>query len=216
MNELAADPLYQIHHYPARWIETRALGNGGHMTLRPVLPQDELQLGALVAGLSPQARRNRFHGVVHLSAASLHQMSCVDYRHQLALVVTTQVNGCETVIADARYCVADGDDCAEFAVMVDERWQRHGIGTWTMRSLQLVASHAGLHWLQGDVLQANTPMLALMRRHGFVLSPDPEDECLVCAQRRLGIDALRAPPPRRGLLALLKGVVRPAYSECLA
>ena len=214
MTELPSDSRYQIHHYPARWIETRALGAGCQLTLRPVLPQDDLLLGVLVAGLSPQARRNRFHGAVHPSAASLQQMSCVDYEHQLALVVTTQVNGCETLIADARYCVADGDDCAEFAVMVDERWQRHGIGAWTMRSLQRVASHAGLHWLQGEVLQANTPMLALMRRHGFVLSPDPDDECLVCAQRRLGVDAVKVPSPRRSVMAFLRSASHPALSAC--
>lgn len=199
MTPQSPDPRYRIHHYPATLIETRALGRAGPLTLRPILPQDGELLGQLVSGLTPQARRNRFHGAVTLSAVHLQTMCCVDYQHQLAVVVTAQVDGAECLIADARYCVEHEGHGAEFALVVAERWQRLGVGAWAMRTLLHAATAAGLEWLHGDVLQGNAPMLALMQGCGFALCPDPEDDQIVRVQRRLGAPVVNLPRARHGL-----------------
>lgn len=197
-------PRYQLHHYPASLIETRALVGGRVLTLRPILPQDDALLAMLVRELTPQARRNRFHGAVNLAAAHLHQMSNVDYQRQMAVVVTAQVNGTERLVADARYCVAPDGDSAEFALVVAEGWQRLGVGAWAMTALQQAATNAGLEWLQGDVLRGNLPMLGLMQRCGFVLCPDAEDDGVVKVQRRLGVRGGATPSARLGLRSWLK------------
>lgn len=196
----APTPRYQIHPYPATLIDSRRGRDGVALTLRPVLPQDELLLAELVQGLSPAARRNRFHGAVRLSRAHLRAMSQIDYAQQLGLVVSTQAAGAERVIADARYCVGADQASAEFALMVDERWQRHGVGRWALLALVGAARQAGLQWLQGEVLIDNTPMLALLQACGFALSPHPDDARLVLAQRRLGPPAKALPAPAPGLL----------------
>jgi acetyltransferase len=190
-------PRYQIHHYPAGLIDTRALGALGRLTLRPVLPQDHVLLGDLVHSLSPAGRRNRFHGAMNLSPGLLQRMAQVDYRRELALVIAAATSQGEQLIADARYCVADDGQSAEFAVMVHERWQRCGVGSWALRVLQQAAGHAGLQWLQGDVLQGNVPMLGLMQRCGFALSPHPDDPGVVLAQRRLPPPGQAVEPPPR-------------------
>lgn len=151
-------------------------------------------MAALLTGLSPQARRNRFHGGVNFSAAQLARWTQVDSERQLALVVMACVNSAERLIAEARYGVDDDRCGAEFALVVDVRWQRRGVGAWAMRSLQHAAAHSVLQWLQGDVLAGNAPSLGLMRRCGFVLSPDPDDDGLVQAQRRLWPNEGDAPP----------------------
>ena len=199
----AAQPRYHIHPYPAALIDTRSSGAAGRLTLRPVLPQDDVLLAALVEGLSPAARRNRFHGAVKLSPIWLQQMSCVDYRQQLALVVTAQVAGAEQVVADARYVVEADGQGAEFALMVAEPWQHHGVGTWALRALQRAATQAGLRWLNGEVLEDNAPMLGLMRRSGFALCPHPEDERLVRVQQCLGTSVASTPRARHGVLRWL-------------
>ena len=202
-------PPYQIHHYPANLIDQRRLGRQQSLTLRPVLPQDARLLGDLVAGLSPAARRNRFHGAMKLSAAHLQQMSHVDYQRQLALVVTTLVDGMEHIIADARYVVQAGAlEAAEFAVMVDERWQRHGIARWALQVLQQAASQAGLQRLHGGVLAGNAPMLALMQHCGFETAPHPEEDGLMQAQRRLGASQAMPASQRHGLAWLIPPFMR--------
>lgn len=198
------DPIYQIHHYPATLIETRVQRRARPLTLRPILPQDANLLQRLLDGLAPEARRNRFHGAIRLSPHHLQQMSQIDYQRHLALVVATEVDGAEQLIADARYVVEPGGDGAEFALVVADGWQCQGLGTWAMQSLQQAAIHAGLQWLHGDVLSDNLPMLSLMQRCGFALSPDAEDEQVVKAQRRLGPQGVPLPAVRHGLRSWLR------------
>lgn len=191
-------------HYPTALIDTRWAAGGRRLLLRPVLPQDESLLAALVLAQSPAARRNRFHGAVRPSAGLCRQMAQVDHHRHLALVVSTVEHGQEQLLADARYCVADDGRSAEFALLVDERWQRHGVGAWALRALQQAAAGAGLAWLEGDVLQDNQAMLGLARRCGFACAPDPQDERLVRVQRRLApADAHPLPPAAPSLLRRL-------------
>lgn len=204
-------------HYPTTLIDARWLGGAHRLLLRPVLPQDDRLLSDLMQAQSAGARRNRFHGAVKPSPRLCQQMSRLDYRRQLALVVCAVVDGVEQLVADARYGLvpdADGADGqgadgqgAEFALMVDERWQRLGVGGWALRALQQAAAAAGLVWLQGEVLHDNQAMLGLAQRCGFACSPDPQDERLVRVQQRLAAgdaDPARAAPARPpGLLQRL-------------
>ncbi len=196
-------PAYGIHHYPTEWIETRVPADASRQTLRPILPQDVGLLDELVRGLSPQDRRRRFHGAWKLSPTRLQEMANVDFTRHLALVVTTAVGGAERLIADARYVVdADGLG-AEFALVVDAGWQRRVVGAWALRALQEAATRAGLQWLHGDVLNENTPMLGLMRTCGFALSPNPDDDGVLRAERRLGQQRNHLKPAHASLLSWL-------------
>ncbi len=201
-------PRYEINHDPAELIDTRHVqtASGRHrLTLRPVLPQDGLLLAELVAGLSPLCRRQRFHGAVRPSPQRLMQMACVDFERELALVVTSHVNGAERVIADARYHVHPHTGVAEFAVMVDPAWRRQGVGSWVMQVLQSAAAAAGLQGLVGQVLQDNQPMLGLMKTCTFTLRPDPEDDHVVQAHSQWrGLGRVESTPRHRpGLLGWL-------------
>ena len=209
------DLRYQIHHYPATLIETRVHRRERPLTMRPILPQDAKLLERLMDGLAPETRRNRFHGAIRPSSIHLRQMSHVDYRNHLAMVVTTEVDGVEQLIADARYVVEPGGDGAEFALVVADGWQCQGVGSWAMQSLQRAATKAGLRWLNGDVLKGNLPMLSLMQRCGFALSPDAEDERLVKAQQRLGAHGVPLPAVRRDLRSWLRRAW-PAGHQALA
>lgn len=195
---------------PATLVETRVPRRTPPLRLRPILPQDADLLAQLLDGLSPAARRNRFHGAVRLSPSHFRQMSTIDPSNQLAVVVSTMVGGSEQLIADARYVVEPGGQGAEFALLVADRWQGQGVGAWAMQVLQRAATNAGLIWLQGDVLQDNLPMLGLMRRCGFALSPDAEDDRIVKAQRRLGAPAVTPPVVKHGLRYWLRHAWPPA------
>jgi acetyltransferase len=200
---------YEIHHYPAALIDMRTLPDGRRLMLRPVLPQDEPLLAGLVGRLSSAGRRNRFHGAVNIGPAQLQRMSRVDYARELAFVITACKGGTECVVADARYCVDADAQGAEFALMVDERWQRLGLGCWAMQALRDAAQSSGLTWLHGEVLSDNAPMRALMQRCGLCCTADPEDDRLVQVQLRLGHAPSLRPSPaaraRRSVLAWLTG-----------
>lgn len=174
--------------YPTEFIETWHLRNGAHLVLRPVLPQDETLIAEMVRRLSPTARSYRFHGGLReLSQAQCRKMSRVDFESHVAVVVTCRNQSEEIVVAEARYAVNGdaGDRSAEFALVVEDCWQRLGLGSLIMNALILSARNSGLQWLYGDVLVRNEPMLKLMRRCGFCCSPDHEDPYLVRAELAL-------------------------------
>lgn len=173
--------------YPTELIDVWRSRGGTRIMQRPVLPQDACMIGELVIRLSPQSRRNRFHGAVNqLSQVDLHQMSCVDFKQHLAVVMTTFCQGSEQIIADARYVIKEGGDSAEFAVVVDDRWQGCGLGQRAMHTLIHAATAAGIRWLHGDVWAHNRPMLSLLQRLKFCCTPDRVDEDMVHAETALG------------------------------
>ena len=174
-------------------VKVRTLPDGTRLQLRPVLPDDETLIADLMARVSTAGRRNRFHGTVNLSRAQLHAMACVDCEKEVALVVTARssgnnaaAHGAEQVIAEARFCIDADAQGAEFALVVDDHWQRLGVGRWVMQALRDAAQAAGLTWLHGEILSSNLPMLALMRDCGLCCTPDREDDALMQAQLRLG------------------------------
>lgn len=191
-------------HDRAMPIETRLKRRGQQLTLRPVVPQDAELLAQLVEGMTPASRRNRFHGVVRLSPCHFDQMSVIDGLASLAWVVATEINGAERLIADARYVVEPDGQGAEFALMVTDCWQGQGVGAWAMQALQRAATNAGLQWMHAEVLRGNLPMLGLMQRCGFALSPDTEDDRVVKVQRRLGAPTAPGPVVQHGLRSWLR------------
>ena len=171
---------------PLNLIDSRTLANGQRLTLRPVQAEDAPLLGRLFGGLSASARQQRFHGAVKQSTSHLAQMCQVDGVEQLALVVSVyDAQGSEQLIADARYCADHDTGCAEFAVVVDELWARHGIASWALKALQQAALAAGLQCLDAPVMADNAPMLALMKSLGFTVQADRDDPRLVQVQRLL-------------------------------
>ena len=164
------------------WTDAWRLSDGTRIVLRPVQPQDSPLLSAMMARLSSQTKYNRFHGTVNnLTSTHLRYMSCVDQQRHVAFVLTTLQNGEEHIIADARYVVDENaaDESAEFAIMVEDQWQRFGLAKHAMQALTTAASKHGLRWLHGDVLADNCPMLALMEHCHFCCTPDRSDSKMV-------------------------------------
>ena len=175
------------------------LRDGTHITLRPQQEADHSALDDMFDRLSRQARRNRFHGAVNRAP-----VRWTDATADGATFVIVAENRLQTqVIAEARYHVEAGGS-AEFALVVDDRWQRQGLGAHAMRALVNTAVQAGLEWLHGDVLADNRPMLALMRRCHFCCTPDQDDDRMVHAELSLRQGGARAGPgdPSFGPLAL--------------
>lgn len=166
------------------------LDDGSAVALRPVRPQDAAALATLIEGLSARDRRWRFHGAVTgVTPARLAGMAAPDPAHELAFVVAAPSGG--PLLADARCVVDASGHGAEFALMVAAGQRRLGLGAWALAGLRGAAAARGLRWLHGTTLADNRPMLALLRRAGFLCTPHRRDDRLVvveaCLQPPAGI-----------------------------
>jgi acetyltransferase len=206
----ATPARYQISHYPAERIALWTLADGRRLLLRPVLPQDAAPFATWLAGMTSQARRQRFHGACNgVSGARLAAMTDVDHLRHVAFVVIHVHNGRETLVAEARYQLESGNDhSAEFAVLVDEGWLRLGIGARALHALLSCAASQQLRTLNACVGADNQPMQALALRCGFAVQRDRDDETLVRVEVAVpaGIQALT--PPEQGRTSWLRRLLR--------
>lgn len=159
----------------AAWSEAWTLSSGEQVTARAIRPSDAKIEQAFVHDLSPESRYSRFMGdISQLSPEMLDQFTHIHYPHDLALIVTIPEDGVEREIAVARYITLADSTACEFAIVVADAWQHHGIGHRLMRALIGFARAGGLARMEGYVLAMNRGMLELMHSLGFACGPSAE------------------------------------------
>src|SRR5436305_12072581 len=125
---------------------------------------DSSAVQQFVRGLSDDSRRNRFCAPIReLSPYQLERLTRSRPRNELVIVGETDDGKGLRIVAMAQYAVCDPLE-AEFAVVVDDAWQRQGLGIELLSMLDEPASRAGYTSLVGFVLPDNCPMRALLAR----------------------------------------------------
>jgi len=161
------------------------LKDGRPVALRVAGAEDAMAVQRFVRGLSEQSRRYRFFAPVReLSLEQLERLTRSHPPDELALVgEITAETGESRIVALAQYVVCEPLD-AEFAVVVDDAWQRQGLGMQLVGALAEQAARAGVTALSGFVLPDNWPMLSFLARLDCELDAD-SDPNLIRAIKRL-------------------------------
>jgi len=152
-------------------IKTWTTQGGKVVKVRPIAPADVERLAAFADGLSFGTRYFRFgHGDFQFSEVEIARLCNPDLANCRHLIVVTEENGAEIVIASARfYILADGESC-EMAIVVADAWQGSHLGHRLMACLIESARECGLGRMYIEVLATNTRMLKFARRHGFAVT----------------------------------------------
>jgi acetyltransferase len=165
-----------IHPYPAHLSTFMQLSDGTDIVIRPIRAEDADMEQAFVRNLSPEARYFRFMNTLQeLSQEMLVRLTQIDYFNEMALIAVKPGGDIEEQIGVARYTTSLDLRSCEFALVVSDGWQGHGIGHQLMQKLIEVARDRGLERMQGQVLANNARMLNLMHSLNFSIGPDPDD-----------------------------------------
>ena len=150
-------------------IEQWELSDGKVATLRPIGPQDGEIEQAFVRGLSEESKYFRFMTQMReLSPEMLRQFTNPDPVREAALVVTIPSGGgAEEEIAVGQYAMNPGNESCEFAIVVADAWQAHGIATRLMQALMKHAAGRGIRRMEGFVMGSNAKMLEFTHFLGF-------------------------------------------------
>jgi len=141
----------------------RVLTDGTRVLIRPIEPGDKPRLSAALGQLSAESIRRRFLAAKPaLSGAELRYLTEVDGVHHLALVAVLGDDP-EQLAAVAR-CVRlePGGDVAEFAIVVGDAVQRHGLGTVLATELADAACGVGIRRFAATTLADNEAIQHLM------------------------------------------------------
>jgi len=174
----STDPYHHlaIHPYPAHLTTRFQLNDGTDIVIRPIRPEDAEMEQEFVRKLSPEAKYFRFmNALQELSQEMLIRLTQIDYYNEMALVAVKPNGTREEQIGVVRYSTNLDQRSCEFALVVSDAWQGHGIGYQLMQTLIEIARDRGLERMEGQVLSNNTRMLNLMKSLNFSIGRDPED-----------------------------------------
>ena len=158
-----------IYPYPAHFVRSVTLDDGRVIRVRPIRPEDADIEQRFVRGLSEETRYFRFMRMLsELTPEMLVRFTQIDYDREMALIALAQdTQGREVEVGVTRYSLAPDGECAEFALVVADEWQGHGVGSQLLQLLIDYARQRGVRRLFGEVLTRNTPMRELAARLGF-------------------------------------------------
>ena len=150
---------------------------GGHqLTLRAISPEDVAAMQRCFARLSPEDVRRRFlHAMSELPAPMAERMCLVDPAIETAYVLMDDTVQPPEMRGVGRIYVDEATDSAEFSVLVEHDWSRHGLGALLMQRLVDDCRQRALAEIWGYVLHENRPMLNLCQELGFTRKMLPGD-----------------------------------------
>jgi acetyltransferase len=161
-------PRLAIHPYPNQYMAVFRLKDGTEVTVRPIRPEDEPLIIDLHGRHSEHTIRMRFFSLVKtLSRDSLIRLCHLDYDREMALAAVLSKAEKPMILGVSRYYLNPETGAAEFALVVEDAYQRKGLGRHLLSRLIDIARERGVKKLVGQVLRENDPMLALTTSLGF-------------------------------------------------
>lgn len=157
------------------------LRNGLAVTIRAIRPGDKSGIAEAFFHLDSDSVQTRFFGPkASLSEQELKAATEVDFEDVVALVVTVEADGGETIIGGGRYFAFDapGGRSAEIAFLVEEDYAGLGIAGRLLRHLTAIAREKGVARFVAEVLRQNEPMLRVFRRSGLPMTLTPEEDTI--------------------------------------
>ncbi|RJP17427.1 MAG: N-acetyltransferase [Candidatus Abyssobacteria bacterium SURF_5] len=158
--------------YPEQYKRRVTLADGTEISLRPIKPTDEDLMIELFNSFSKETIYFRFFSTLkYMPKDQLEKMTHIDYEKQMAIVALVDEDGRERMVAVGRYTLEkDNPDEAEFAIVVQDSYQKRGIGTEVLRHLAHVAKLQGVRVIVGYIMNENVRMFGVLRKSGLIMS----------------------------------------------
>jgi len=185
------------------------LRDGTVATLKIATPDDHASVKRFFHDLSPESRRRRFFGIAEPADSFIARWCDSSDPSQaltmLALRVVETPGDSDPASRELRPIaigsyIAVGNDTAEVAFAVDDRFQGKGLGSILLERLATVAAASGLQRFEATTLPENAAMLEVFHESGFEIrsrtesgtigvrfSLSPTDQAVASAERRMAI-----------------------------
>ncbi len=165
-----------IRPYPIQYISPWELRDGTPVTIRPIRPEDEPLLKRLHETLSAESVYLRYFYLMKLDKRVAHdrlsRLCFIDYDRSMALVADYKNPATDEheILGLARLNKMHGlPQEAEFAMLVNDRWQGKGLGTELLRQLIQIGRQEQLKVITADILLENRVMQKICQKLGFHL-----------------------------------------------
>jgi ribosomal protein S18 acetylase RimI-like enzyme len=142
---------------------TLTLRDGARVLVRQIQAEDAAALQRLVGRSSDRSIELRFFGPLkELSDKMARKFSDLDGKDRYALVALDPEKP-EEIVGVVRYGREEGTEGAEYAALIEDRFQHRGLGIGLTRKLIEAARENGIKHLHALVMHENADMLGLLR-----------------------------------------------------
>jgi len=168
-------PRLAIRPYPAQYASEWTSKGGLAVVIRPIRPEDEPLMVKFHATLSEQSVYMRYFQYLNYTQRVAHErltrLCFIDYDREMALVVERKdpETGENAILAIGRLSKVRQTAEAEFAILVSDAYQGHGIGSELLRRLVQIGRDERLERIVASILSENVTMQRVSRNNGFTL-----------------------------------------------
>lgn len=141
------------------------LKNGKTMSVRPLLPSDEIAYRNFLYSLEERTIYYRFFHNINVFTRQMAQKhwANLDYRKNISLACVVRYKGDKQIMAMGTYAGVDAEQ-AEVAFMVREDFQGMGIASYLLQELEKIALANGYRVFSATVLADNAAMLQVFTK----------------------------------------------------
>jgi len=151
--------------YPADIRATQTIKDDLSVRYRPIRPSDEEGMRHLFYRFSDEAVYARyFHSLSSMPHAKMQEYVNVDWNQIMSIVGLIGEEGKGRIIAEARFIKIPGYSFAETVFVVDEKYQRLGIGSFLYKLLIRLAMERGIRGFTAEVLASNRGMMKVFHK----------------------------------------------------
>lgn len=158
-----------IRPYPKELEEVFLLRNERSVLLRPIRPEDELNLQAFDNSQSKEDRYKRYFAELpQFSHEQMARLTQIDYEREMAFVaVAKNVSGDEEILGVVRAQRDPDNTFAEFAMAIRSDLKGIGLGSRMLQKMIDYARGQGTQQIVGCTMLENAGMANLARKLGF-------------------------------------------------
>ena len=175
-------PKPAIRPYPVQYASPWTMKDGSRLLIRPIRPEDEPMMIKFHQNVSERSVYFRFFHMLNLSYRTAHErltrICFIDYDRETALVAEHKnaETGEKEILAVGRLVKQQGENEAEFAILIADKYQRSGLGTGLLKRLVGIGRKENNRRIKADILYENRGMQRVCEKLGFRLHYDSEEE----------------------------------------
>lgn len=158
-----------IRAYPKELEEECRLRNGQPVMLRPIKPEDEIQLQQFDSSQTKEDRYKRYFAELpQFSHEQMARLAQIDYAREMAFIAVTNDDAAAEKILGVVRIQTDPDNLqAEFAMAVRSELKNIGLGSRLLRKMIDYCRSQEIKELVGITMLENAGMAKLARKLGF-------------------------------------------------
>jgi acetyltransferase len=167
-------PQLAIRPYPSQYVQPWQAKDGTALNIRPIRPEDEVMMTRFHEALSEHSVYMRYFRALNLNQRVAHErltrICFIDYDREMALVATRrdEARGTREIVGVGRLSKVHGVPEAEFALLIQDDYHGHGLGTELLRRLlQVGRDEKDVERIVAYLLPENRAMKAVCQKLGF-------------------------------------------------